>query len=680
MLRKTLPLWKARETIVEITAFARRNRVDEVIWKVDVEEFSHGLPPPAMIREYLPHLTKARRELGRHGIKSSVNPWVTLCHGDGIRDAAQYHPGMRMFVNGKGISHACRACPLDTVWQDWLLEAYTLYASTKPEILWLEDDLTNNPKDCRGELVMEYGCFCPAHLAEISRVSGRAWTRQTLLEALKQPGPPQPVRKLWFDLHGRTMIELAGKLEPAVHAVSRNTRLGLMCSWSNDGRWWDAFVRRISGNLRPAVRPSLSSYQEVRPTIHLADITDIRKECRCVPAESQVCPELENIPYSVFAKSVRLTRLELGLSQLMGYGAITMNLFDHLGSPVRESRRYDRFLKNVRPKLNGIARKAAGVGEERGVGVVFRKDIADFMHLKVGQTTMDLSASGGGDAWARILQGCGIAVKWNEDADVLCLSGQVLRACRHEEIERFLAGGVLLDGSAVEVLYELGFAGHLGCTFDGWSARHDLVVVAEELCAGKGPRRQPRFSTLRNPSLNRVAALSLDPEAQILTWLVDNDRQRRAPGLHLFANRLGGRVAVYPFDISAGIGDGDGFVDWHRKAQLESVIRWLGRGKVDLFVEGGAWMIPIRRDFPDYVFVGLVNLETDGWDGITLTLATDRPVKRVRRVSETGAWKACRAEIKRLNAENVRIAIDEGLEYMDFAGFVIGAGKYRMKE
>lgn len=671
MLRKTLPLWKAEETIVEITSFARRNRVDEVIWKIDVEEFSHGLLPLKMIREYLPHLDRARRDLGRHGIKSSVNPWVTLCHGDGTRNAARYHPRMRMFVNGNGVSHACRACPMDKVWQTWLIDAYKLYASTKPEILWLEDDLTNNPKECRGEHAMEYGCFCPAHLAEISRVSGRDWTRETLLEAMKKPGPPHPVRKLWFDLHGRTMIRLAGKLEPGVHAVSRKTRLGLMCSWSNDGRWWDEFVRKISGNLRPVVRPSLSSYHEVRPTVHLFDITDTRKECRCVPAESQICPELENIPYTVFTKSTRLTRLEMGLLQLMGYPAITINIFDHLGTPVRGSMRYDRFLKQVKPKLDGVARRAAGAGKEKGVGIVFRKEIADFMHLKAGQTTMDLLACGGGDVWARILQGAGIAVKWHEDADVLSISGQVLRACRKEEIERFLSRGVLLDGSAVEVLCERGFADHLGCAFTGWSARHDLEVVAEELGVGEGSRRPPRFSTLQTPVLNRIGRLTLNPEARVLTWLVDKDRQRKAPGLHLFTNRVGGRVAVYPIDLSAGIGDREGFLDWHRKKQLESVIRWLGRGKVDLFVEGGAWMIPIRRDFRDHVFVGLVNLETDGWEDITLTLATDLPVTRVRRVGENGAWKSCRATVRRLDSGNVRIAIAEGLDYMDFTAFVI---------
>lgn len=670
MLRKTLPPWKAEETINEILEFARLNRVDEIIWKIDTEEFSHGLPPLEMIKGYLPYLNKARAVLKKSGIKSSINPWVTLCHADRGRNAAAYHPEMRMFVNAKGVSHTSCACPMDGTWQDWLVAAYKLYASTKPEILWLEDDLRNLPKECRGETVPEYGCFCETHLAEISRISGQTWNRASLLEALKKPGEPSPVRKLWFDLHADTMLRLAEKLEPAVHSVSKNTRLGLMCSWSSDGRWWHEFVRKISGNLRPVVRPSLSIYVEQRPTIHLFDTLDNRKECRCIPDESQICPELENWPFTVFAKSTRFTRLEFGISQLLGYPDITINIFDHLGTPVKESKRYHRFLKEIKPKLNGIALKAGGKGKEKGVGIVFRKEAADFMHLKKGQTTSNLQASAAGDVWARVLQGSGIAVKWEEDSDVCCLSGQVMRACAPPEIKKILSGGVLLDGSAAEVLCQLGFADYIGGRFDGWSKRHDLVITAEEFLNGNGRKpRYQKFSSLENPALKNIANFSLSEKVKVVSWLVNNDRERKLPGMALFENSLGGRVAVYPLDLSAGTDVV--FSDWHRKEQLHAVVNWLGRGRTDLFVEGGAWMIPLRRDFRDYIFIGIVNLETDGWEKITLTLATEKKVTRVKRVQEDGSWKISRSKITRLDGSNVRIEIKEGLDYMDFTAFTI---------
>ena len=44
MLRRTLFPWKFAETIDEAVRFAAEFGVDEIIWKIDTEEFSHGLP------------------------------------------------------------------------------------------------------------------------------------------------------------------------------------------------------------------------------------------------------------------------------------------------------------------------------------------------------------------------------------------------------------------------------------------------------------------------------------------------------------------------------------------------------------------------------------------------------------------------------------------------------------
>ena len=53
MLRRNLPLWKMRATVEETIQFCLETEVDEIIWKVDPEECSHGFLPPALIEEYL---------------------------------------------------------------------------------------------------------------------------------------------------------------------------------------------------------------------------------------------------------------------------------------------------------------------------------------------------------------------------------------------------------------------------------------------------------------------------------------------------------------------------------------------------------------------------------------------------------------------------------------------------
>jgi hypothetical protein len=52
MLRRTLIPWKVEETIEEARQFCRESEIGEVIWKIDVEEFSHGLPEISRIEPW----------------------------------------------------------------------------------------------------------------------------------------------------------------------------------------------------------------------------------------------------------------------------------------------------------------------------------------------------------------------------------------------------------------------------------------------------------------------------------------------------------------------------------------------------------------------------------------------------------------------------------------------------
>ena len=56
MLRRCLSLWRAEQDIAEAAAYCTAHDIDEVIWKIDVEHFNHGLTPLDTIRPYLPWL------------------------------------------------------------------------------------------------------------------------------------------------------------------------------------------------------------------------------------------------------------------------------------------------------------------------------------------------------------------------------------------------------------------------------------------------------------------------------------------------------------------------------------------------------------------------------------------------------------------------------------------------
>ena len=287
MLRRNLPLWKPAEIIDETLSFCEKAGIAEVIWKVDVEEFNHGFTPHSLIREFIPWLEKARQCCQEKEILFSINPWVTLNHVDRSRYLDGPPEGFYWRVRANGEDARERACPLSAGWQEWFFEAYRLYATTKPDKLWLEDDFKTFPENS-----VELGCFCGAHIEAFTQRIGRKIKREELAELLIRPGQPDQTRSEWLDFQGEIMVDICRQLEKVVHAESPNTRLGLMNSWSTDGRWWSDAISGLAGPLRPLARTSLGPYQESRPSLCLPDQSDMLKESSCLPSNTENCPDV----------------------------------------------------------------------------------------------------------------------------------------------------------------------------------------------------------------------------------------------------------------------------------------------------------------------------------------------------------------------------------------------------
>jgi hypothetical protein len=108
-------------------------------------------------------------------------------------------------------------------------------------------------------------------------------------------------------------------------------------------------------------------------------------------------------------------------------------------------------------------------------------------------------------------------------------------------------------------------------------------------------------------------------------------------GWVLSENRYGGRMAVCPYDLSKGAKKS--FLNWHRKKELKEVITWLNRGKLDLFVQGGAYMIPYRVDYRNYTVIAAMNLSSDSWPYVKTTLEMgEKDIQKVEYLKPDGTW------------------------------------------
>jgi hypothetical protein len=79
----------------------------------------------------------------------------------------------------------------------------------------------------------------------------------------------------------------------------------------------------------------------------------------------------------------------------------------------------------------------------------------------------------------------------------------------------------------------------------------------------------------------------LVPGARAISVLRDPVQRDVGHGAVIFENALGGRVAIMPWNVSAGTN-----LCTQRQAQLAKTLRWLARGDSLGSVNGGAWLIP----------------------------------------------------------------------------------------
>ncbi|MFH0962489.1 MAG: hypothetical protein V2A58_00595 [Planctomycetota bacterium] len=665
MLRRTLSLWKPQETIQEVFDYCREFSVGEVIWKIDVEDFSHGLPPHDYVRQYLPWLVRARETLGSTGIFSSINPWVTLNHCDRGRNQRAVHPDIQWMMDASGVEANACACPLSEGFLRWIAETYRLYASTKPHILWLEDDMrTHNHQPVR------WGCYCPLHMRALSNAIGRKIGREELVGRLLAPGVPDPVRPVWFRVLGDSMVAVARAVARAVHGGCAETRLGYMCSLAMDGSWWEAALEELSLCGEPVARPCFGPYVEGRPAELVLDNLNFMKDVCCLPAGTRLAPELEDFPYTPYSKSAAVTRLLLEIGQVVGAADITMNLYDHVGTPIRKRDRYGRMLAQVKPLLDALAERCGPGGTPRGVGVPFRRNVRDYVRLREGEGFDQLASDGEG--WAAVVQGAGMPAVWDDNQRVICATGRTLSGYTQAEMQAILRRGLLLDASALLTLTEMGYGRFLGVSPGEWISKTDRPLSAEESpekdFAGAPGTYLTLTGLVRGQRLNLIAP---GKGARVISHLVDPDRARVLPAFTVFENELGGRVAIYPFDASQGFAVA--FSNWTRKEQLAAIVRWLGKGTLDLCAEDGAWMMPFRRDYPDCVLIAFANLELDDWSEFAFVLEWPAGAKvgALEIAEPSGKWKKVNLPMERKGGE-LRVQVPGGLPALRLLALTIG--------
>ena len=543
-------------------------------------------------------------------------------------------------VNQLGEETLGCACPLGLRFRQSMGEMLQLWAATKPDLIWIDDDfrMHNHGGTSTGEV--DFHCYCPLHLAGFAKRMGRSYSREEILAGVVQAGTPSHLRGQWLDYLGETMVDTAGWVRACVDCESPHTRLALMTSVPDvhtaEGRDWKNTLAAFSGHHTPMTRPCSGLYNGAAAPLKQNACT-YRLMSQSMATLRRICgadhidfgPELENTRFTTWCKSVANSRFVLFTSALLGAPQITLSLNDLDGSPIAHEPTTIPLLQQAKPALDALA--AVDLANWNNAGVVFLDDeqSAKKIHLGDKARLMDLGLV---REWEDVLLQCGIPAYHASCAeaaagpDVVVLEGYTAWLPTDAELQQLLSKSVLLDAEAAYVLHKRGFGAWLGVSvgeksgFGGQSERYraGAIIPVEQRIPFRGNRWRHMEAT----------------GAEIVSDFIDSCNTYHV-GSTIFTNHNGGRVAIYN---SVGEPASGSFGDHARIKWLHGILTWLSNSSFCVLPVLPHHGLCVVRTRGDEHLIALANLGSDVLTTLTFDLSIVPDHAGVMQLADNGTW------------------------------------------
>lgn len=522
--------------------------IDDVAVFVNVEELNTGHMDEGEQEVYLSLMRELKPRMEQKGVTLSVNHWHSIMHAD-LGKHLRENQHFRRMVDVDGREAELCVCPMDEAWRKYIAEVYARYAELQPEIVWVEDDFRYHNHDP----LHWGGCFCEEHMKLYSALAGKPLTREEFIAGVLQSGEPHPYRRIWLDVCSDVLCETASRIEKAVHGIAPQTRVGLMSSapqiHAAEGREWHRLLKALAGANKPVDRIHLPGYTEGAAWNYLQNFNMVAMACRAfLPLETKVYPELENYPYSRFAKSRSFTRFQLLAGMPLDMAGITIDLYDLNGNGIVWEEGYQRTLCETKPYMNRLTELGIFHKEKRGVCVMVNERAAYSLHTAAGKDMEELYPHE--VFFAGLLPAMGIPFRYCTEAEVcgetVAVSGQYLRGLTQEQVRHlFDYNFVILTGDAAVVLTELELGALAGIECCTWHCQNEGDYAYEQVVNGRTYCGIPVARASAVISCSDVLEVEYSANVKTSSYTAFYDSYRR----YAFAGQtvVNGRVLIYPF-------------------------------------------------------------------------------------------------------------------------------------
>lgn len=641
-----------QDVLEELLALLKHNRpaCDEV-WLTT----AMGFPPRRVHADNAAKMTAAADKFRELGIIASLQISNTIGHGDYLRHLDFSGLKWRRMVGPDGTVAEYSSCPRDPEFLRYIYDTTKEYGRWKPDTVWVDDDLR-----MANHKPVDNGCFCDSCLEEFSRLTGRKWTRTELAGKINDPGD-WTWRKRWAEFGSGSLDLVMEAIVKATLSVSPDSRFGLQhASWdwaAYGGKYYQTLadvVLKLTGK-KLKYRPGAGYYNDSNPTAMIGKGMIVNL-CTMLTRDlsDDIRPEIESFPHTALNKTAHGLAVETSLYLAQGSDAMTYAIlvvpnerpsyFHETLQTIGKWRpfwlRYLEHNKNTKPA---------------GLGLCFTPD-----HALRPLTDKDKNF-----AWSRILQlsaygmtTFGLPISYYKGQPGMLLHPDMARGLSEKELADLFAGGVLTDGSSIEILNERGLYHLTGVK----TKQAPIVNEAEKLTdhSINGLYAGRRWIQYLISGLTGMHTLSCDnPGTEIIGNYITNDGSENGIASLITTTPQGGRLAVFGYNLW------EPTVNTARGHQIIAAADWVCGDKLPVRVETTARINVVPRTDSEgkLVSVFILNNSIDYTPELTVRLRNPvgskailvRPDKKDIVLTAEGCEGELLVKVPPINAWNVGV-------------------------
>ena len=617
----TIRLWDQHlheDVLCELLQLLKNNRpaCDEVWLTTEM-----GFPPREVHSVDAVKMGEAAEKFRQLGIIASLQISNTIGHGDYLRHLDFCGMKWRKMVGPDGTVAAYSSCPRDPKFLRYIYDTTKEYSRWKPDTVWVDDDLR-----MANHKPVDNGCFCDSCLEEFSQLTGRKWTRTELAEKINDP-EDWTWRRRWAVFGSSSLDKVMEAVVKATLSVSPDSRFGLQhASWdwaAYGGKYYQTLadvVMKLTGK-KLKYRPGAGYYNDSNP-MQMIGKGMIVNLCTMLTRglSDDIRPEIESFPHTALNKTAHGLAIETSLYLAQGSDAMTYAI---MVVPNERPGYFHETLQTLgKWRLFWLRYLEHNTDTKpAGLGLCFTPD-----HALRPLTDKDKKF-----AWSRLLQlsaygltAFGLPISYYKEQPGMLLHPDMARSLAEKELAVLFAGGVLTDGTSIEILNERGLNHLTGVKTEPAPIVNGAEKLTDHPMNGSYAGRQ-WIQYLISGLTGMHTLFCHNPDTGIIGNYITNDGSENGIASLITTTPQGGRLAVFGYNLW------ESTVNTARHHQILAAADWVCGEKLPVVPETTARINVIPRTDSEgkLVSVFILNNSIDNTPELTVRLRNPRGNKAV---------------------------------------------------